>query len=408
MAQNYSQPPTSQSATEVSDGDGTSLLDFLVILARERVLVLGLPAAAAIIAVVVAFALPHWYAATTKIMPPQQTQSSALAVLGQLGGLAGTAGQALGLKNPSDTYVAMLKSRTIADKLIERFNLKAVYDEETLFHARKELARNSNITTARDGIITIEVEDKDPKRAAELANAYVDELRNLTSNLAVSEAGQRRLFFEGQLKKAKDDLTVAEIELKKFTQSAGLINPQGQISLSVSAAAALRAQIAAKEIQLSAMRTYATESNPAMKLTLQELGSLRGELAKMEKDTTAGKGDVMVPFNKASEVGLEYLRRYRDTKYFETLFEVLAKQYEIARIDEAKDAAVIQVLDIAVPPERKSRPRRAVIVGVAVLIAGVLAIFIAFARGVTRRASRDPHLAEQLDELRQLTRVRRR
>lgn len=396
-------------AAPSSEGrDEISLLDLLLVLAKHKKLVIGLPVAAGMLALVVAFLLPNWYSATAKILPPQQAQSSALAILGQLGGLAGGASQALGLKNPSDVYVAMLKSRTVADRLIERFDLKQIYDEDLLFHTRKELARNSFITSSRDGIIAIEVDDKDPKRAADMANAYIEELRTLTAQLAVSEAGQRRLFFEGQLKKAKDDLTAAEVELKRFSQDAGLVNPQGQISLSVTAAAALRAQIAAKEIQMSAMRTFATQSNPEMRLTLQELTGLRAELAKMEKDSNATKGDVLVPFGKAPEVGLEYVRRYRDMKYFETLFEVLAKQYEIARIDEAKDATVIQVLDAAVQPERKSKPKYSFIVILAAFAAGVISILLVLARTGMERVMRDPRQATRVNQLRTLLRVDRR
>ena len=231
----------------------------LLVLARNRKLVLGVPVGVGILTLVALFLYPSWYTATAKIMPPQQSQSNAVAILGQLGAITGGAGQALGLKNPSDVYVAILKSRSVADSLIERFDLKKVYDEDYLVEARKELASNSSISAGREGIITIEVDDRDPKRAADLANAYVEELRSLTVNLAVSEASQRRLFFEGQLKKAKGDLANAEVDLKKFTQDSGLVNPQGQIGLSVAAAAALRAQITAKEIQLSAMRTFATE-----------------------------------------------------------------------------------------------------------------------------------------------------
>ena len=204
-------------------------------------------------------------------------------MLGQLGALAGGAGQALGIKNPNDTFVAMLKSRTVADNLIQKFELKGVYEEKLMMYARKELASNTNIASGKDGVITIDVDDKDPKRAAEIANAYVDQLRDLTLNLAVGEAGQRRLFFETQLKKSKDDLANAEVDLKKFQQKTGLIDPKGQAGLTVSAAASLRAQITAREVQLAAMRTFATEQNPEMLRTQEELSSLRAEMARMEK-----------------------------------------------------------------------------------------------------------------------------
>jgi len=294
----------------------------------------------------------------------------------------------------------MLRSRTIADRLVERFDLGRVYGLTLLDDARKELSSNSKITASRDGLITIEVEDIDPKRAADLANAYVEALRGMTIDLAVSEAAQRRLFFEGQLRKSKDDLTLAEVELRRFTEDSGLVNPQGQISLSVAAAAGLRAQIAAKEIQLAAMRTFATEGNPDLKRALQELNGLRAELAKMEKDSTAGKGDVLVPFRKAPGIGLEYVRRYRDMKYYETLYEVLAKQYEIARIDEAKDATLIQVLDKAIQPERKSRPRRALIVILTVLISLIISVAVASSIDAYRKASSHPQYASTIEDLR--------
>jgi capsule polysaccharide export protein KpsE/RkpR len=165
--------------------------------------------------------------------------------------------------------------------------------------------------------------------------------------------------------------------------------------------------MAAKEIQLSAMRTFATENNPDLKRTLQELSGLRVELARMEKDTHAGKGDVMVPFGKAPEVGLEYIRRYRDMKYFETLFEVLAKQYEIARIDEAKDATVIQVVDAAIPPEKRSSPRRTVLVVLTIFIAAFAAALYVSLMEAFRRVALDTTKKSKLDELRRLMSNRR-
>lgn len=351
------------------------------LLLRHRKFILAGSLGAALLVLIVVVLIPNWYSATARIMPPQQSQSNAVAILGQLGALTGGASQALGLRNPSDVYVTMLKSRTVADALIQRFDLKTLYGHQYLVDARKTLARYSTITAGREGIITIEVDDKDAQRAADIANAYVEELRNRTLTLAVSEAAQRRLFFEAQLKKAKGDLASAEVELKEFSQRAGLVSPQGQVSLTVAAAAALRAQITAKEIQLTAMRSFATNDNPELKRTQQELSGLRAELAKMEKDVTATKGDgnVMVPFGKASEVGLEYTRRFRDMKYQETLFEVLARQYEIARIDEAKDATLIQVLDIALAPDRKTWPPRAIstlVAGIAGLVLSILVVLL--------------------------------
>ena len=354
---------------------------------RRRRSIVGVPAVVGILTLVVALVIPKWYSATTKILPPQQTQSNAVAILGQLGALTGGASQALGIKNPSDIYATMLKSRTVADALIRQFELKELYGQALNVDARRELARNTTINVTREGLITIEFEDKDPKRAAMVANAYVEELRKLTVNLAVSEAGQRRLFFEGQLKKARDDLTSAEVALQKYTKDAGLINPQGQIGLTVAASASLRAQITAKEVQLAGLRAFATDTNPEVQRINKELIGLRTEMAKMEKDSTTTVGDALLPFGRASDVGLEYARKYRNVKYFETLYEVLARQHEIARIDEAKDATLIQVLDSATEPERHSRPRRLLMTALATILAAIIALATAILTDLFQRKS---------------------
>lgn len=347
------------------------MLDLVIFIMRNRALLIGLPVAAGLISLVVALALPIWYAATTKILPPQQTQSNAVAILGQLGALAGVAGQVSGLKNPNDVFVAMLKSRSIADSLIKRFDLVRVYETEYLTETRLELGKRSIITSGRDGIVTVQYEDRDPQRAAAVANGYIDALRDLTVNLAVSEAAQRRLFFENQLRKAKDDLSTAEVALSAFAQEKQLVNPAGQVGLSVSVAASLQAQITAKQVQLASIRSFATEANPEMAKLRQEIDALNAELAKLEASPDKPRGRVLVPLGSASSVTLEYIRRFRDVKYYETLYEILAKQYEVARIDEARDATLIQVIDVAVPPELKSRPRRSVLV----LITSLVALF---------------------------------
>ncbi len=340
------QPP----ATSHSQADEISLLDILIVLAKHKKLILGLPFLAAVITAAITLLMPNWYTATAKLLPPQQSQSNAVAILGQLGALSGGASSALGLKNPSDIFVAMLKSRTVADAIIERFNLNELYDEKYLQDTRKSLFKNVDITAGREGVITLEVDDKSPQRAAEMANAYVEELEKLTRKLAVGEAGQRRLFFEQQLKQAKDDLTQAEMQLTKFQVEKKVLNPQGQASLTISAAAGLQAQIAAKEVQIAALRSFATQENPDLLRAQEELGGLRSQLAKVGRSGTSDVGDVLLSMGKAPQEGAEFLRKFRDVKYYETLFELLAKQYEIARIDEAKDATLIQVLDRAVIP----------------------------------------------------------
>jgi tyrosine-protein kinase Etk/Wzc len=208
--------------------------------------------------------------------------------------------------------------------------------------------------------------------------------------LAVGEAGQRRLFFEQQLKQAKDDLTKAETELTKFQVEKKVLNPQGQASLTISAAAGLQAQIAAKQVQIVALKSFATLENPDLVRAQEELAGLRTQLAKVARGGSEEVGDVLLSMGKAPQEGAEYLRKFRDVKYHETLYELLAKQYEIARIDEAKDATLIQVLDKAIEPERKSKPKRSLIVLLTALVTGILAIMVAFAREATEKIRGDP------------------
>jgi tyrosine-protein kinase Etk/Wzc len=392
----HSSPPTAQS---YRDDEETSLLDILIVLAKHKKLIFGLPLVAAIMAAGISLLMPNWYTATARLMPPQQSQSTAAALLGQLGALSGGASQALGIKNPSDIFVAMLKSRTVADAIIERFKLKEVYDEELMDDARKALNKNVNISAGRDSVITIEAEDRQPKRAADMANAYIDELEKLTQRLAVGEAGQRRLFFEQQLKQAKDDLTNAETELTKFQIEKRLLNPQGQASLAISAAAGLQAQIAAKEVQIMSLKSFATQGNPDLHRAQEELAGLRAQLAKVGRGGSSDPGDVLLSLGKAPEQGAEYLRRFRELKYYETLYELLARQYELARIDEAKEATLIQVLDTAIEPERKSSPKRAIIVILAALAFGIVAIGVAFAREALSSARLDPTLRLRLGKI---------
>ncbi|MGH9426443.1 MAG: GumC family protein, partial [Terriglobia bacterium] len=364
-----------------------SLLDIAIVLAKHKRLVLGLPLLAAVVAAGITLLMPNWYTATTKILPPQQGQSNAVAILGQLGALGSGAAAALGVENPNDLFVAMLKSRTLADRLIQKFELQKVYETKLLTATRMTLAGNTKIFAGRrDGVISVEVDDKDPKRAADLANAYVEELEGLTLDLAVSEAGHRRLFFEKQLKQAKDDLTQAETELTKFQVEKRVLNPHGQASLTISAAAGLQAQIAAKEVQISALKSFATQDNPDLYRAQEELAGLRAQLSKVGRGGSSDPGDVLLSMGKAPAQGAEYLRRFRDMKYYETLYELLARQYEIARIDEAKDATLIQVLDKAVEPERKSRPVRRKIVLVIGIVALLLACIFAYLLEARRRA----------------------
>src|ERR1041384_726538 len=344
-SENLKDAPAGESRVE----DEGSLLDLLIVLAKHKRIVLGVPFVVAIAAAIISLLMPNIYTGTTRILPPQQSASAASAMLNQLGGVlgafGGVAGGALGVRNPNDLYVGMLKSRTVADNLIARFDLSKVYQQELQSGTRLALQGNTSIAAGRDGIITIEVDDKDPKRAADLANSYVEELMKLTKVLAVTEASQRRLFFERQLLQVKDNLTTAEVAARQGLQKGGLAQVDAQGRSMIEVTARLRAQISAKEVQIGSMRTFAAEGNPELQRTQQELEALRRELARVEGSSSiaaSGKGEA------SGGSGLDNLGRLRDVKYYEFLYELLAKQYELAKIDEAKDATIIQVMDKAI------------------------------------------------------------
>ncbi len=326
-----------------------SFLDLALLFAENLRLLVLVPLAAGVLAFGITFLIRPMYTATARLLPPQQQQSAASALLTtQLGALAGGVGGSLGLKNPADLYVAMLRSRTVADHLLSRFKLRELYDEKYGEDARKELAGRTRIIAGKEGLITIEVDDHDPKRAADMANSYVEALRELTQTLAVTEAAQRRLFFERQLKQTKDALTRAEIALRGSGINEATLKTVPQSALE--ALARLKAQVTAQEVKLAALRGFMTESNPEYKQAQQELIALRTQLSRAEQ----------IDGSKATGAGAEYVARFREFKYYETLFDLMAKQYEIARLDEAREGAVIQVMDTAVPPERISQPKRLV------------------------------------------------
>ena len=313
MTENQTLPPPLQA---MPDDDEINLLDLLIVLAKHKAMILKVTLGAALLAVGVTLLMSDIYTGTARILSPQQSQSSASALLGQLGGLAGLAGGAMGIKNPADIYLAMLKSRTLMGKIANRFGLQQLYKAKTLTDTLKALENNSTFTAGKDGVITVEVSDLDPKRAADMANAFVEELAKLMQNFALTDASQKRIFFDQQMKQAQDKLTNAEIHL-----------------------------------------------------------------------------------DKTPNTNLQYMDAVRNVKYQEAVWEILAKQFEMSKLDEAKDFPLIQVLDQATPPENKSKPKRSMIVILATLLAFFLAVLLAFVRESVLRAKQQPEQAERMQIL---------
>jgi len=385
-----------KTALRDTGSDEIDVLDLALVLAENWRSLVFLPLVAGLAALGISFLIPPTFTATTRILPPGQQQSTSAVLAAQLGSLAGLIGGAAGIKNPVDQYVALLKSRSVYDAIIRRFNLRELYDERYIEDTRKELERRMRVSAGvKDGIISIEVEDRDPKQAADIANAFVEELRNLSNTLAITEAAQRRLFFETQLTQAKDNLTKSEVALRGSGVSEAALKTVPQSALE--ALARLKAQITAQEIKLASMRMFMTDSNPQFRLAIQELVALRAELSKAEQSNTS----------KATGDGAEYVAKYRDFKYHETLFELMAKQYELARLDEAREGAVIQVVDAALPPERKSKPMKALIAVLTTLAVFFAMMLFVFVRQASQNMARQPESAEKLGRLRRLLWLRR-
>ena len=360
---------------DMQDDDEISLLDLLqVVVDNLRLLVLG-PLACGLAALGISFTITPTFTAKTQFLPPQQQQSAAASILASVGALGGLAGAATGLKSPADQYIAFMKSVSVQDALIYRLQLMERYEAKLKTDARQALLGNVRIVSGKDGLISVEVDDTDPKFAADLANAHVDELRNLLGRLAVTEAQQRRLFFEKQLQITKENLAKADLALKSSGINSSVL--KSSPSSAVEAVARLKAGISVQEVKLGSMRNYLTENAPEFKQALNELSSLKSQLVKAEQEEPASKN------------ASDYVSRYREFKYQETMFELFAKQFELAKVDESREGAVIQVLDVAQPPERKVKPKKALIVIIATLASGFALVLFVIVRNAFKNAAQD-------------------
>jgi tyrosine-protein kinase Etk/Wzc len=378
-----------------------SLLDLAVLVVECKRFVVRFVLGALLLAIVVSLLLPVRYEAKVVLLPPQQNSSISSTLTGQLGGALGAlgalAGGGLSLKNPNDMYVALLTSRTVEDDMINRFGLMGEYHSKRMSSARKALEhRTSVVSGSKDGLIRLTLEDAEAKRAAELANGYVEEFRKLSASLAITEAARRRLFFEQQLQQAKDNLTVAEEELAKIQQSTGVLQIDSQARALIESAAILRAEVVAKQVQIEAMRSFATDDNPDLVLAKQELGALQSQLGRLGGSQNDDPSDLNLSKGRVTQAGMEYLRRYRDLRYKETVFELLAKEFEIAKLDEAREGSIIQVVDAAVVPDKKSFPPRTLIVIGATILGFFVAVVWVFMREKSARAFEVPENQERL------------
>ena len=379
--------------------NGVDLFDILLVLSEARRSIVIWAVVLLAIGAVYSLLADPIFSADAIILPPQQGQSFSSKMMEQLSPLMALTGSSV--RNPTDLYIGILESRTIADHVIDRFHLQRLYKTKKMEDARIILRRNSRFLASKDGLIHINVDDHDPNRASEMANAYVDELYSMNSHLAITEAAQRRVFFDQELADEKNALTIAENELKQTAEKTGVIQLGGQAESIVVALARLRAEIASREVQLSSMRTFATDQNPDAVRVQQEINSLRDQLSKLEGDPRNPQLNTLgMPAGRVPAITLEYLRKLREVKYHESLFELLSKQYEAARIDEAKAAPIIQVVDRAIPPDKKSGPHRLLITMGCGFIGFFIGSLLAVVTCAVRRAAEIPEYAIKLARLR--------
>lgn len=372
-----------------AEEDEISLIDLAIALGEEKKTLFTVPAITTTLAIVVSLLMTPIFTAKTVMMPPQQQQSGAATALASLGALAGLAGGGAGIKSPDEMYIAFMQSETLQNEVVKKLNLQERYNAKTLVDTRNALKGVVKITPdKKSGLITIEADDKDPEFAAKLANAHVEELRNLMGRLAITDAQQRRVFFEQAIAKNQTELAEAEANFRTAKDKSGMQVTAVIAETAVRAGAEMRGQIAAKEVQLAAMSNFATPQNPDVQRLAGELSALRSQLKKLEQGS--GSDEKSTPLEQLA------VKSYRDIKAREAMMGVLVAQYESARVDESKEGPLIQQVDVASAPERRSRPKRAIIVIVSAFAGLLLGVLIAFVRRALRKASEDPQSASQM------------
>jgi tyrosine-protein kinase Etk/Wzc len=341
------------------DDESIDLAGLVKTLYRSRLTILVTSVAVFAVATVFAFLLPFQYTSSVSFIPPSTSNggSMAAALAGQLSAMGG--GDLLGAgKTSGDQYAAILSSRSIASELVARFKLLQVFKVKKESQAETALKAITVVTIdPKSTIVTVGVTAKSPQLAQDLANAYMDALRETNGRLALDQSSQRALFFGQQLAKEKDELENAEVELKETEERSGLIAPNGQTEAGIKTLADTQAQIAVRQVQLAALRDAATDQNSEVIRLRSEIGDLQGQLGRLQRGT-ASLSIATIPTAKVPQVQLEYVRKEREVKYHEALFDMLSRQYEAARLDEARDAPVLQVLDAASLPDTKSGPKR--------------------------------------------------
>ena len=374
-------PPRS-GPPEVREESELDLIELIRVLRKNRLVILMFSLVPSVLTAIVLLIMKPYYAGIASFLPPNSMSTGGSSLLSQLGVLGSMAGSAFGgLKDPTLVYVGVLESRTVADDLIQQFDLTKLYKTKKLSLTENVLKSHTKIVVGKDSIVVITVKEGDPKLAADLANAYLAALHKLSDRIAFTEAGQKRLFFEQQLEKEKDLLADAEVEMARTQEKSGLIQPGGQAQLQIQTIAQTQAQIASLEVELAAMSQAATSENPDVIRIKSQIEGLQAQLTRLENSgTRRGPGNVQVPTSKVPELTLAYVRKARNVKYHEALYELLMKQYESAKLDEAHSAPLVQVVDYAVVPDSKAGPPRTLITLMVAVLGGFIGVVRVFFR----------------------------
>ena len=365
------------------EDDEINLLDYWRVIVKRKILIGGIVFIAIVASVIYSLILPPIYSSTTSIFPPQQEGSMASGIMSQLGGgLGGLAGGFLGISTPIDTWMAILKSETIREAMIHRFNLMNIFEAKSMEEARNSLAGMVKIAKSKEGFISVTVEDKDPKMAATLANAYVEELDKINKGIMTTSGRRMRVFVEKRLDEAKVELTKAEEAIKTFQETNRAVKIDDQSRAVIDAIGSVKGLLMAKEVELQTFLSYATPYNPQAEILKTHVEELKERLRELEEGkripANPASKDIFIPTAKMPDLALQYARLLRDTKVQQTLYELLTQQYEMARIQEAKDTPTVQVLDMAQIPEMRSKPKRRQIVMLFTITAAFFGVIAAF------------------------------
>jgi uncharacterized protein involved in exopolysaccharide biosynthesis len=361
-----------------------------------------------ILSTAIAFLIPKEYESQTQLMPPDNQSTSGISLLTglsarPLSGLGGLAGDLLGVKTSGALFEGILRSKTVQERLVNRFDLRKVYGVKLMVLAENKLGEQSAIYEDRkSGIITIVVADRNPERAAGLARAYVEELDRLVSQLSTSSAHRERVFLEERLKTVKQDLDLASERFGQFASKNTAIDIQAQGRAMVEAAAELQGKLIAAQSELQMLRQIYTNENVRVRATQAEIGELQKELEKMGQgepnkkltNTTEAADPLYPSIRDLPLLGITYTDLLRRAKIEETVYEVLTQQYELAKVEEAKETPTVKVLDAAEVPEKKSfPPRMAILVYGTLLSLGSVAICILAGAHWERTNPQDPRKA---------------